>query len=249
MATLHDEEGDPWVKQSVREARLNTGVKGIHAVSPFQCEICWMRNLEGRDPVADDPKDQQYIQCIRRASLDAMAGRTKSTVEALLRRGNEVIRNGKTIGRTPCLEQRGPFPIGDLVGMGWAVDLLLKSLLSQGRVDEWIQFDTMRDLRGTFTKLWSSSPRGITEGAFFSGNASKIRFTSCPSQSEWFGDFLLGSEDRMGYDTKKQLYLPILVILEQLRLIKEDASDSMNSQSGTLYKLGALICILTAGSL
>jgi hypothetical protein len=136
-----------------------------------------------------------------------------------------VIRNGKTIGRTPCLEQRGPFPIGDLVGMGWAVDLLLKSLLSQGRVDEWIQFDTMRDLRGTFTKLWSSSPRGITEGAFFSGNASKIRFTSCPSQSEWFGDFLLGSEDRMGYDTKKQLYLPILVILEQLRLIKEDASD------------------------
>jgi hypothetical protein len=249
MASLHDEEGNQWTKQSDRENRLNTGVKGVHAVSPFQCETCWMRNLEGRDPVPDDPKDQRYIQCIRRASLDAMAGRAKSTVESHSRKVNEVIRNCKTIGRSPRLEPRGPFPIGDLVGMGWAVDLLLKSLISEGRVGEWIQFDTMRDLRGTFTKLWSSSPTGIAEGASFSGNASKIRFTSCPSQSEWFGDFLLGAEDRMGYDTKKQLYLPIPVILEQLRLIQEDAADSLNSQTNLLYKLGALICILTAGSL
>lgn len=147
------------------------------------------------------------------------------------------------------MEPRGPFPVGDAVGMGWAVNLLLKSLISEGRVGEWIQFDTMRDLRSTFTRLWSSSPQGITEGASFSGNANKIRFTSCPSQSEWFGDFLLGSEDRMGYDTKKQLYLPIPVILEMLHLIKEDASDSTNLQSSMLFKLGALICILTAGSL
>jgi hypothetical protein len=178
-----------------------------------------------------------------------MAGRAKSTVETHARKVAEIVRNCKTIGRTPRLEARGPFPLDDLVGMGWAVDLLLKSLISEGRVGEWIQFDTMRGLRGTFTKLWASSPQGISEGATFSGNASKIRFTSCPSQSEWFGDFLLGSEDRMGYDTKNQLYLPIPVIIELLRLIKEDASDSLNSDSVLLYKLGSLICVLTAASL
>jgi hypothetical protein len=57
LAILHDEEGNHWVKQSDRETRLNTGVRGIHAVSPFQCEMCWMRNLEKRDPVLTNPMD------------------------------------------------------------------------------------------------------------------------------------------------------------------------------------------------
>lgn len=133
--------------------------------------------------------------------------------------------------------------------MGWAVDHLLKSILSKGRISEFIQFDTMRDLRGTYTKLWASSPLGITEGSSFAGNAKKIRFTSCPSQSEWFGDFLLGAEDRMGYDTRKQLYLPMQVIIEQLRLVKLDASEATSNHAISLYKFGALICILTAASL
>jgi hypothetical protein len=107
-----------------------------------------------------------------------MAGRAKSTIESHARKVAEVIRNCKTIGKTPRLEPRGPFPLADPVGMSWAVDLLLKSLISEGRVGEWIQFDTMRDLRGTFTKLWASSPQGIAEGVSFLGNASKIRFTS-----------------------------------------------------------------------
>jgi hypothetical protein len=133
--------------------------------------------------------------------------------------------------------------------MGLAVDMLMKSLVAKGQIGTHIQFDTMQETRSTYTKMWESSPTGIAEGSSFSGNASKIRFTSCPSQSVWFGDFLLGAEDRMGYDMRKQKYLPIPVVVEQLRLIKRDASLPDNPQANTLVKLGALICILTAGSL
>ena len=178
-----------------------------------------------------------------------MAGKASSTVAAHVRRIKENMANCARIRKTPRLESRGPFPLDDLVGMSLAVDMLMYSLHSKGRIKSYIQFDTMRQMRSTYTRLWSSSPRGIAEGSAFSGSASKFRLTSCPSQSEWFGDFLLGAEDRMGYDTKKQLYLDINVVLEQLRLIKRDAGVMDNMQSNLLYKFGAFICILTAASL
>lgn len=163
-----------------------------------------------------------------------MAGRAKSTVEAHVGRIAETIRYCRLINKTPRLEPRGPFPLGDLVGMGLAVDMLMKSLVAKGQIGTHIQFDTMQETRSTYTKMWESSPTGIAEGSSFSGNASKIRFTSCPSQSVWFGDFLLGAEDRMGYDMRKQKYLPIPVVVEQLRLIKRDPSLPDNPQANTL---------------
>jgi hypothetical protein len=60
---------------------------------------------------------------------------------------------------------------------------------------------------------------------------------------------LLGAEDRMGYDTKKQKYLQMPVILKQLELIKRDAEFADVEESRALNKFGALIAILTAGSL
>lgn len=74
--------------------------------------------------------------------------------------------------------------------------------------------------------------------------------TSCPSQSDWFKHFLLGAEDRMGFDTRKQLSVPIRVILRQLELIKLDIEAEDNrARRNLLTKVGALIAVLTAGSL
>ena len=50
MTVIRDEAGNKWFKQEEREHRLNHGVAGVHLTIPFQCETCWMRNLEGRDP-------------------------------------------------------------------------------------------------------------------------------------------------------------------------------------------------------
>lgn len=248
MATLEDDEGEAWeAEQEKREARLNTGKNGAHVVMPFQCELCWMRNLEGRNIAL--PHDERYVACLRRANLDAIASKAKSTIAGHIGRIKATIKSCATINRTPYFAPRGPFPLEDQVGMGWAVDLLMRSLTAKGRIKKYIQWDAMRNLRATFTKTWTSSPQAIAEGASFSGNASKIRFTSCPSQSEWFGDFLSGAEDRMGYDTRNQKFIPIPVVLKQLEMIKRDADAADGEEANFLYKVGALICILTAGAL
>jgi len=48
---IEDELGNPWHKEEERQRRMNQGVDGAHMCILFQCETCWMRNLEGKDPV------------------------------------------------------------------------------------------------------------------------------------------------------------------------------------------------------
>jgi hypothetical protein len=129
-----------------------------------------MQNLKDRNPSVQDKK---YVQCLHRANLDVMAGRARSTVEAHVGRIAKTIKYCKMINKTPHFEARGPFPLGDLVGMSLAVDMLMKSLEAKGRIGDYIQFDTIRETRSTYTKKWESSPGGIVDGSSFSGNASK----------------------------------------------------------------------------
>ena len=248
MASLRDDDGEIWERQSIRSDRLNYGVEGIHAVMPFQCELCWFRNLEHKDPVMS--RHTQYLQCIRRANLDAMNARARTTVEKHIGFIKEAIRNAGFVGRTPFFKERGPFPLDDNVGMGIAVDLLLKSIHSKGRIGDYIQFDTMRKGRSTFTMTWQSSAVGVAESSTFSSTMARVRSTSCPSQSDWFRDFLTGAQDRMGYDTKKQLDVPILVVVRILDLIRADVeAETSLDRKHRLIKLGALVAILTGASL
>jgi hypothetical protein len=60
--TIEDELGNPWHKEEERQKRLSQGVDGVHVCTPFQCETCWMRNLERRDPIAGD--NDVYVACI-----------------------------------------------------------------------------------------------------------------------------------------------------------------------------------------
>ena len=80
MKVHEDYLGNLWFKQEAHEHRLNHAVKGAHAVIPFQCEDCWLLNLEGRLPVAK--LDDTYKMMIRRANLDAIAGRAESTIKS-----------------------------------------------------------------------------------------------------------------------------------------------------------------------
>lgn len=249
LAVLHDEDASEWVKQGQRARRLNSASDGVHAVMPFQCEVCWIRNLTGREMCL--PADFKLQQCIRRANLDAFAGRAKTTIATHIRGVKNSIEFSSTLNKPPSLSltPRGPLPVGDTVGMSLAVEMLIYSASARGRIKQHIQFDTMRKLRSTFSRSWDSSPVGITEGAAFSKGTGKVRLTSCASQSQWFSDFLLGAQDRMGYDTKKQLPLSIRAIVKLLELVKLDADDKEAEEARQLWKFGALVAILTAASL
>jgi hypothetical protein len=63
-----------------------------------------------------------------------------------------VIKTANFINKTPSYHPKGPFPLFNPIGMGLAVDILLKSLVAKGRLEEHAQFSTLRRLRATYTK-------------------------------------------------------------------------------------------------
>ncbi len=83
----------------------------------------------GRGPVAG--KDDVYKACIKRMNLDAMLGKSPLTIASHIMESRAVIRNAELINKTPSYYPRGPFPLGDLVGMGLAIDMELKLLVAR----------------------------------------------------------------------------------------------------------------------
>jgi len=251
MTVIRDEGGNKWFKQEERQHRLNHGVAGVHLVVPFQCEICWIRNLEGRNP--EPGLDDLYVSHIRRANLDAMAGKATNTILTHRRNVKRMLRDAIEIRKTPSTLPRGPFPLDDKVGMSLAVDELHYSITGRGRINDHVQFDTIRKLRSSYTKMWESSPRGVLEGASFAKGTGRVRPTECPAQSDWFRDFSSGCEYRMGYETMADHGVPIMAIVDVLIYIRRDADNAEflddQMEANELWKIGAFICIVTAGSL
>ena len=122
----------------------------------------------------------------------------------------------------------------------------LKSITAKGRIREHVQFATLRRLWATYTKNWESSPLGVAEGSSFSRGAGRVRPTSCPSQSEWFYDFLRGMEYRMGCQLQPNHGLLIRAIIRLLELMREDANEATRMdavvEANELWKVGAYVC-------
>lgn len=210
-----------------------------------------MYNLEGRGIMKGD---EEYVRCLRRANLDAITGKSRLTINSHKREIFANIIRCERANKTPSYPPRGPMPMEDTVGMGVAVEMLLKSLHARGKIKEWVQFDTLRRVRSSYTKAYDSSPAGVNEGASFARGTSRVRPTSCPTQSEFFADILRGMENRMGYDSTADHGVSIQALVKCLDLIKIDADDLATdeatlSEANQLYKLGAYICICTAAGL
>ena len=246
---IEDEGGNTWYKQGMREERLNHGVRGFHAVFSFQCEDCWMLNMEGRLPVPE--LDDAYVMLIRRANLDAMGGRAKTTIEGHAASLQRFVKNASQIRRTPSIPVRGPMPLEDKVGMGIAVDLLLHSLTAKPRLkgEKFIQFDTMRRPRATFSRGWESSPAGIAEGATFTMGTARVTVTSCPTQQPWFGLFMRGAETRMGWVSQQNKPFGKGVIGALLELVEEEMVEHEGRIQGEYVKFGAAVALAVCASL
>lgn len=249
MKRIEDEEGNVWYKQGQREERINHGVKGSNASIPFQCERCWMINLEARLPA--EGLDDLYVACIRRANLDASGGLAESTIKSKASSIKRTVGECKMLRKTPFIPNRGPMPMEDNVGMGMAVEMLLHSLVARPRLKDqkFIQFDSMRKLRSVFTSAWESSPRGISEGSTFASGTAKITVTSCPTQQRWFSLFMRGAEVRMGYSAQRNLPFGPGVIVRLLEMVREEISSQETGMAREYIKLGAAIVVALCASL
>ncbi len=161
LVDIEDELENPWCKEEERQKRLSQGVDGAHMCTPFQCETCWMRNLERRDPIAGD--DDVYVACIKQAKLDAMLGKSPLTILNHAQETRAVVKNASLINKTPSYHARGPPPLADTIGMGLAVDMELKSLIAKGCIREHVQFSTSLLLLG-----WRKGPP--SQGAWVRSN-------------------------------------------------------------------------------
>ena len=241
--------GNVWFKQEQRTRRINHGVGGAHASIPFQCEGCWMINLEGRLP--EPGLDDAFVMCLRRANLDAMGGRAKTTIMAHANAVSRLVQNCKLIRKTPSIPHRGAARLGDDVGMGVAVDMLLHSITARPRLrgEKFVQFDSVRKVRGTFTLAWESSPTGLEERNTFVVGTGRVSLTTCPTQQKWFGLFLRGMENRMGYVSQRNQPLSAGIIPLLLDMVKEEAGDNEERVAAEFIKFGAAVALATCGSL
>jgi hypothetical protein len=246
---IQDEEGNKWYKHDRRVYWINHGVRGAHASIQFQCENCWLINLEGPLPV--DGLDDAYIVLLRRANLDAMGRRAVATIEAHATAILRTVQNCQQFRKTPSIPPRGPMPISDGVGMGLAIELLFHSLTAVPHIkgESHIQFNSMRRPRATFTSAWESSPMGTKEGSSFSSSMTKITITSCPSQQKWFGLMMRGTESRMGYTSSRQQPLGTGIVSKLLTLIREEAEEQDRAIAREYLKVGAAIATAVCASM
>ena len=104
--------------------------------------------------------------------------------------------------------------------MGLASGMLTNSTTSRGPIQDYIQFDILRKLRLTFTKVYEYSPAGIGEGSSFAKGTGWVCPTFCHNQSEWMQYMLRGTEYQVGYDTKVDHGVPIDVVVQLLEMVK-----------------------------
>jgi hypothetical protein len=233
------------------EKRFRVGRNGDNLITHFQCDLCVFRNIQRRDPVEAKPTDDLLLACIRRANLDALWSREKSTVSGNLKNVRKAIEASERVGMRCPYPLLGPMPVDDVIGHRAAIHMLLYSLEAGAYSQDHKQFDTIRKMRSAFSNAWGASARGtlfnISTGK---EDRRKDRLTQCPTDSEWFGRFQLGCKKRMGQDVRPQLGLSIGVMKEYMDRLESKWLVSIDDQERDLLcAVGAYSALSYAASL
>jgi hypothetical protein len=224
-----------------REAR-----EGDHLMCIFQCDGCHFLNMQGRLPILRNIADELLLSCIRRANLDAFWSRERSTVAQNRREGLRYTTICETLGLNAddAYPPRGPFKLGDEVGMKLACCMLVRSL-NAGKNARTIQFDTMRKLRSHISNYSHACPGG--SGATFVGEDSNASTLShAVTNSPWFRRFIRGCHRRMGDVWLPDRPLVITELQAALTLLEEDWNGLQNDMVGR-GQVGLTACLIIAG--
>jgi hypothetical protein len=169
---------------------------GDHLMVPFQCDLCHFRDINCRDP-GIWPQDKLQMAAIRRAILDSFWSRALGTVAANLCKGICILKIVLELKmRSPFASYpRGPYPVHDAWGVGFAVTQLHQTL-DPGKNLSMIQWNTACKSRAFVSSYIHSTPtgRGMTSMA---GN-QKTFFSDSPTNALWMDRFYTGCHERMG---------------------------------------------------
>jgi hypothetical protein len=166
-------------------------------MTPFQCDQCHFRNIYKRYPVPRDLQDEEVMEFIRRAVIDAFWSREPSTVKSNLYEARRGARSAKRFGfpegsATPPM---GPFPLSDDAGIKAAMVVLDRSL-DPGKYYDYVQWETFRKARSAITNVSQAGASGLSDviGAY---ERNRSWISKVPTHTFWFHRFMVGIFKRL----------------------------------------------------
>ena len=222
-------------------------------MQPFQCDLCWFRNLQKRDPVSTSYKDSMLLIHIRRVNLDLIWSRSPNTSYVSdFRKAN---RLSLGLGLTPQHHPQGPWPIADEVGFQVAIEIVAASLLEGITSKTHQQFDSIRSIRTMHQHMFESGPshdnRVFKDTGDTKGRTVVVRTSQCPTDSLFFTRFMLGCLARMGKEVRSDMALdPEILHLVLSNLNNEwHNNDTSNNRKRLISIVGCYLVVSFACSL
>ncbi len=129
---------------------------GDNLITPFQCDLCVFRNLQGCNPTS---QDEFLLACIRQVNLDALWGRETATVGSTLWAVKQTIASLNQVRLPPPFPALGPYPVADTFGYSVAIAMIIKSRAA-GRYADYQQYESIRKLRAGFSNVFMASVLG-----------------------------------------------------------------------------------------
>lgn len=193
-----------WKPKHRKPTDYHIGRNGDHLISPFECDLCIFRKIRQTDPDKSKASDSLLLAVIRRANLDVLWSRATSTVNNNRRKVKETMDLCDSLGVISPFIHSHDMPCWDHAGYSIAIAILMKSRKAGKHDVRYQQYDTIRQLRSSFSNFVRAAPTnsghtlslGRSDGVY-----ERLNYDICSSL--WFEKFMQGLRNRMG-----QLWLP-----------------------------------------
>jgi hypothetical protein len=228
------DEGGNDLTQEKDKARFSFARSGDHLMTRFQCDTCHFQNIRGRDILQGVGADKLLMMCVRRANLDALWSRESSTVENNRRQVGMLLRKGEMLDQ--LLAPSGPLPLMDAQGMSIACRFLLRTL-DEGKIQNHVQFDTMRQMRNAVSNQWRTSVLSDNSMVMLRGTTKMIA-SKTPTNADWFKKFMVGVHKGMGDESCPDRAISMEAMLALMEIFEKDfgmAGDNVYTQSKAVF--------------
>ena len=249
MALPENDEGSKWKKKTdIR--RFMVARDGDMLCSPFQCDHCWFINLKKEEPVDRSYEHQRLLGYIRRVNLDLFWSRERATVANTLGSVRKGMKMSEELGLKPQNICLGPWPVDDNQGFQTAIEMLRASQ-KEGRNDKaYVQFDTVRKIRSSYSTIHENSANGGASLPCFKGDhGNTFVMNNGSTDTRLFRKFMLGLERRMGRFQNMGISVEVLVAMMENYKIKLVDRGSTNDRKRMIIMCATAYVILFCGAL
>ena len=153
---------------------------------PFECDLCRFRNLDERNTIHGNARNNYILLYIRRAIMDAFCIRETSTVF-----GNSMRLRRHYFDLVKVLSIRRPVTtigtnkVRDIVCMRCALQTM-NALRRKVKCHDHLQWNFMHINRTWYNNTRETGVGSSEAGAIYSSNDKNVYKSTAPTESRWF---------------------------------------------------------------